>query len=616
MQPDTVIKRLEAISELSKQGKRINGLLRMMASPLLWEQAYAEIASNKGALTPGVTKETLDGFSLERVQRIIGQVMDGSYRFTPVRRVHIPKANGKTRPLGIPTASDKLVQAVVKIILEQIYEPVFSPYSHGFRKGRSCHTALQEIKNVWAGVKWLIDVDVVSFFDNIDHSILINLLCKKIDDKRFIRLIEGMLKAGYMENWSFQATYSGTPQGGVVSPILANIYLHELDQFLLETKASFDRGKERAKAPEYKRLSSRLSYYRRRLEDLLNDGNDTKGNIVLAKMKELETTRSQMPSVDWFDPNYRRLVFSRYADDFLIGIIGPKDEAKEVMNLITDFLQKTLNLQASPEKSKLSKASDGTLFLGYTVKTYSGNRVQRFKLGRWVVRQRDASDRVQLRIPHDKIVKFVRRQGYGDLGHHFAFYRHHLTDSSLLEIMMTYNAEMRGFANYYRLAHFMPTDLSKLRHLWVTSMLKTMADKLRSSVSQVAHRLKTPNGLAVRYSVNGTERLCPIFKFRDINRLPDQNRSIDDQPRPYLVWTSTDIFDRLNARQCEYCGTTDQPCEVHHVRHLKDMKNSPFWKYIAAARTRKRIVLCQPCHHSLHAGKLPAPVNLLDDVAA
>src|ERR1044072_6004339 len=139
MQPNTVIKRLEAISELSKKGKRINGLLRMMAGPLLWEQAYAEIASNKGALTPGVTKETLDGFSLERVQRIIGQVMDGSYRFTPVRRVHIPKANGETRPLGIPIASDKLVQAVVKIILEQIYEPVFSPYSHGFRKGRSSH---------------------------------------------------------------------------------------------------------------------------------------------------------------------------------------------------------------------------------------------------------------------------------------------------------------------------------------------------------------------------------------------------------------------------------------------------------------------------------------------
>ena len=134
MQPHTVLKRLDAISELSKQGKRINGLLRMMASPLLWEQAYAEIASNKGALTPGVTKETLDGFSMERVERIIGQIMDGSYRFTPVRRVHIPKTNGETRPLGIPTANDKLVQTVIKIILEHIYEPVFSSRSHAFRK--------------------------------------------------------------------------------------------------------------------------------------------------------------------------------------------------------------------------------------------------------------------------------------------------------------------------------------------------------------------------------------------------------------------------------------------------------------------------------------------------
>src|SRR5690606_31255304 len=209
MLPDTLQRRLESIPILSRQGKRINGLSRMMADPLLWEQAYAEIASNRGALTPGVTGETLDGFSLERIERIIGQITNGSYRFAPVRRVLIPKANGKTRPLGIPTASDKLVQAAVKLLLERIYEPVFSPRSHGFRRGRSCHTALEHIKDTWTGVKWLVDVDVVGFFDNIDHGILIDLLERKIDDKRFIRLIEGMLKAGYMEDWSFNATYSG-----------------------------------------------------------------------------------------------------------------------------------------------------------------------------------------------------------------------------------------------------------------------------------------------------------------------------------------------------------------------------------------------------------------------
>ena|SRR2546423_673418 len=217
MLPDTVLRRMDSIPNLSRRGKRINGLFRLMAEPLLWERAYTEIASNRGALTRGITNNTLDGFSLERVRGIIERIITGSYRFLPVRRVYIPKANGKMRPLGVPTADDKLVQGVVKILLEQIYEPVFSPYSYGFRRGRSCHTTLSCIQDTWAGVKWLVDVDVVGFFDNIDHSILLNLLRKKIDDERFIRLIEGMLKAGYLEDWNFNATYSGTPQGGVVT---------------------------------------------------------------------------------------------------------------------------------------------------------------------------------------------------------------------------------------------------------------------------------------------------------------------------------------------------------------------------------------------------------------
>jgi RNA-directed DNA polymerase len=587
----------------------------MMASPLLWEQAYAEIASNKGALTPGVTNETLDGFSIERVERIIGQIMSSNYRFTPVRRVHIPKANGKTRPLGIPTASDKLVQAVVKLLLERIYEPVFSPLSHGFRRRYSCHTALEHIKKTWHGVKWLVDVDVVSFFDNINHSILLDLLRKKIDDKRFISLIEGMLKAGYMDNWTYHTTYSGTPQGGVVSPILANIYLHELDQFLTKMKAGFDKGQKRSKNPDYDSLARKIHNRRRKLTTMLETGNDIAGNAIITELRTLEDKCSDMPSTNMFDPNFKRLLFCRYADDFLIGVIGSKAEANEVMHLVMDFLHTNLRLEASPEKSKLSKASDGTLFLGYTVKTFTGKQVQRKKIGQWTVRKRNPSDRIQLRVPRDRIAKFNQRQGYGDLVCFQALHRPHLMNSSLLEITMAYNAEIRGFANYYRLAHYMPSDLSKLRYLWVTSLLKTLATKQRLTVNQVAHLLKTPNGLAVRYSTNGTERLCPVFKLKDINRLPANNSSIDNQTLPSFTFSRTDIMDRLNARQCEHCGATDQPCEVHHVRHLKDMKNSPFWKYLAAARTRKRIVLCQTCHRSLHAGKLQASVNLLDDIA-
>ena len=604
MLSDTLQRRLESIPNLTKQGKRINGLSRLMAEPLLWEQAYAEIASNQGALTPGVTGETLEGFSLKRVAGIIERIRNGTYRFTPVRRVLIPKANGKTRPLGIPTASDKLVQAAVKLLLELIYEPVFSIRSHGFRRGRSCHTALEEIKDYWNGVKWLVDVDVDGFFDNIDHGILLDLLNQKIDDKRFLRLIKGMLKAGYVEEWTFNAAYSGTPQGGVVSPILANIYLNKLDEFLTGMKARVDRGKHRAMNPEYGRLTRGMYHRRLRVERLLSEGREAETQAVLAKIRELETQRSAMPSKDGLDPNYKRLLFCRYADDFLIGVIGSKAEAREIMQEVTDFLRHQLRLEASPEKRKVSKATDGTVFLGYRVQTVTKGRIRRKKLRRRVVRSRANADRVHLRVSRERLVRFNQRQGYGDLGRLKAVHRRHLIDSSMLEIVLAYNAEMRGIANYYRLAYRAKFHLRKLWLLWETSLLKTLAFKLRLSVNQVARRLKTRDGLAVRFNVDGKERSVDVFNLKHIFFLPPLGSVVDRLAIPHFTKGRSDVMDRLWARRCEYCGSTENPCEVHHSRRLADVKDTPLWKQVAAARRRKRVVLCLPCHKALHAGRL------------
>jgi retron-type reverse transcriptase len=189
-----------------------------MRSSCLYERAYVRVSRNKGALTPGVDGQTFDGMSLEKLGHLARRVAEGRYRPRPVRRAYIPKASGKLRPLGIPTAEDRLVQEVVRTILAAIYEPVFSQRSHGFRPGRSCHTELEEIRNTWTGVKWLIEVDVREFFDNIDHDILLRLLERRIDDPRFIGLIGQMLKAGCLDDWVYERTYSGTPQGGVVSP--------------------------------------------------------------------------------------------------------------------------------------------------------------------------------------------------------------------------------------------------------------------------------------------------------------------------------------------------------------------------------------------------------------
>jgi group II intron reverse transcriptase/maturase len=323
MLTDTILRRIERLPALSRAGKRINGLHRLMRSTDLYELAYNKVSRNKGAMTPGIDGKTFDGMSLEKLADLARRVAEGSYRPRPVRRVYIPKSNGKLRPLGIPTVEDRLVQEVVRMILEAIYEPVFSKHSHGFRFGRSCHTALEEIRHNWTGAKWLIEVDVRGFFDNIDHEIMLKLIAKRVDDPKFVGLIGDMLKAGWMEDWKFERTYSGTPQGGIVSPLLANIYLHELDEYMEKMRAGFDHGVKRRANLAYTTHSRRIAVLRKEI-DALRAGNAGGAEIRVRRMqiKAIERERRSFQSVDPMDSGFRRLRYCRYADDFLVGVIG------------------------------------------------------------------------------------------------------------------------------------------------------------------------------------------------------------------------------------------------------------------------------------------------------
>jgi retron-type reverse transcriptase len=209
---------LGVLRERGRKGLPCNELYRQLFNPQLYLLAYGRIYSNHGAMTPGPTQETADGMTIEKIERIIDAMRHERYRFSPARRIYIPKKSGKLRPLGLPSWSDKLVGEVVRLLLEAYYEPQFSGHSHGFRPGRGCHTALREVADAWTGTTWFIEGDISDCFGSLDHSVLESILSEKIHDDRFLRLVRNMLSAGYLEDWRWNATLSGAPQGGVVTP--------------------------------------------------------------------------------------------------------------------------------------------------------------------------------------------------------------------------------------------------------------------------------------------------------------------------------------------------------------------------------------------------------------
>ena len=613
MLAETVIRRLEALGNISQQGKRINGLFRLVENPILWHEAYANIYANEGAITKGVNEITLDGFSQQRVMSIIARLKDGSYRFHPVRRTYVPKKNGKKRPLGISSGDDKLVQEVVRIILERIYEPVFDDHSHGFRSGRSPHTALEQIDRQWTAVKWFVDMDIRDYFNTIPHDVLVELLSKKIEDKRFLRLIQAMLDAGYLEDWRYHATYSGVPQGSICAPILANVLLHELDTFMSMVKQRFDQGKKRKENPQYRRYSYQIRCLRGEW-DSLKGKEEEKHELqrIQQAIRRVDQLRKQLPSGDPFDDEYKRLYFCRYADDFCIGIIGSRADAEQIRQEVRQFIQVNLKLSIAEEKSHIRHSKEGVTFVGYELKTYSADRVIKLKRGTRHTWVKSLSEQIQLHIPQDKMQKFCTQRGYGNYATGKATHKPQWMNLTDAEIILAYNGEFRGLANYYALATGVKKTLHKLEWIWQTSLLKTLANKHKTGVNKIVKRLKTQDGLKLTVKREQETRYISIFRLKDLRKPVPHDAQLDVQLNGYL-WTLSfsEVIKRLNRKQCEYCETTEGPFEVHHVRKLKDVaKGKAFWQRMMAARHRKTLVLCRSCHHQLHAGTLPDKEHL------
>jgi len=517
------------------------------------------------------------------------------------------------RPLGIPTADDRIVQEAARMILAAIYEPVFSEHSHGFREGRSCHTALEEIRKVWTGVKWLIEVDVRGFFDNIDHEILLGLLARRIDDPRFIGLIGTMLRAGCMDDWKFERTYSGTPQGGVISPLLANIYLHELDQFMEEMRVGFDRGKKRRANPPYTACTDQIAKLRKEIDAIRAKGADeAEVRVRMDRIKVIAKERRIIPSGDPIDPNFHRLRYCRYADDFLVGVIGSKADAVQIMADIQRFLADRLKLAVSPEKTGVRDASKGSQFLGFHVCAFTwrlaGTKAKRQTAdGRMRnVLGRPARGNIKLWVPKERVFAFCRRKRLGDLVKRNGWARPQFLDSSVAEIIVAYNSEFRGFANYYAIADGVKSTLSKLELVMLRSLLSTIAIRRRVSRARAASALKMGTEHGVKTIVRGKPCVQKVWKLKHLIVKTWADPIVDTiTVGSRIAQSPNDLVDRLSAEECEACGDTDGPFEMHHPHRLKDRRRDQPTSWKQSARRRRTIVLCRTCHLAHHGGRMP-----------
>lgn len=600
---------IEVLNNLSEKSKnpeyRFERLYRNLYNPEFYLLAYKNIYANKGSMTPGTSGLTIDGMSNKRIERLIASLKSHTYQPSPARREYIAKKNsGKKRPLGIPSGDDKLVQEVVRMILESMYEPTFSDSSHGFRPRKSCHTALMKIQNTFTGAKWFIEGDIQACFDSFDHHVLVEILRRRIDDEAFIAFMWKFLKAGYMEQWEYHKTYSGTPQGSGISPILANIYLHELDKHIEEYKAGFVSPK-RTDSPEYNSLGYKMRCFKRENAAVWNNLSAEEKKHRARELRRMHAERREMPARPVREKSFKNLQYVRYADDFLIGIIGSHEDAEAVKNDLTRFLKEKMRLTLSAEKTVITHTSERARFLGYDIAVSRNQDIKRKQNG---VRQRVYSGVVKLYVPHKKyeakLLEYgairIKKDALTGKEHWRVMHRGKLINLTDIEILSKYNAEVRGLYNFYSIAcnvSILNSFSSRMKY----SMLKTFGAKYRTQVAKIEARYVKNGNFTVAYATkNGVKESVYYNKgfrkqskpmFGQVDMLEIHKRY--DKPNSLAA--------RLRSRTCELCGEACDNVEMHQVKRLKDLTGQSKWETEMRELHRKTLAVCPKCHGEIHA---------------
>jgi len=588
---------LENISKNSKLNKDevFTRLYRYMLRPDIYYVAYKNLYANSGAATKGIDNDTADGFSEKKVDNIIKSLMNETYAPKPSRRTYIKKANGKMRPLGIPTFTDKLIQEVLRMILEAVYEPVFLDCSHGFRTNRSCHTALRMIKYQFAGANWFVEGDIKSCFDSINHSKLVEFIGVKIKDARLIKLIWKLLKAGYIDNWKYHKTLSGSVQGGICSPILANIYLHELDKFVINLTNEFDQPRKEQWTKEYRKILSKKRCLHLQIEK-------SEGKLRTDLIRQKKANRKELLKTPCKSHTDKRLRYVRYADDFIIGICGSKEDCQKVKNQLSEFINNSMKMELSDEKTLITHSNTNARFLGYDVRISHNNTIRR--AGTNTFTKRTLSNKTELTIPlNDKIMKFlfdnkvVKQKQSGEL---IPIRRLELLNCKDIEIISTFNAELRGICNYYSIA----SNFSKLNYfsyLMEYSCLLTLCAKYKSTIRKIYTKYSDGKGKwCIPYQTKMGVKYCYFANFRDCKKY---RHPYDLKPVSVTKYLSsrTSFESRLTKQMCELCKTTiAENYEIHHVTKVKDLKGIEQWEKVMIAKRRKTLIVCESCHRLIH----------------
>jgi group II intron reverse transcriptase/maturase len=591
----TVLERIKQNSNKNKE-ETFTRLYRYLLRPDIYYQAYKNLYANNGAATKGIDNDTADGFSEAKIEEIIAMLKDETYTPKTVRRIYRKKPNGKQRPIGIPTFTDKLVQEVLRMVLETVYEPVFLECSHGFRPNKSCHTALESMKYGFNGTRWFLEGDIKSCFDNINHAVLIELITKKVKDARLIKLIYKFLKAGYLEDWQYHTTYSGVPQGGIVSPLFTNIYMHELDKFVINTlKTEFDYPAEHSYTPQYRTLRNRLRYLRK----YINKSKGTeKQQQYIDKVKSAHKLLLKTPSKSQTD---KKIKYQRYADDFLVGVNGNHEDCLWIKNRLSTFISTFLRMELCIEKTLITHSSQCVRFLGYDVCINRNSTIRACGKKRYT--RRTLMNHVNLSVPFkDKIQQFVLSKGIAKIknGSLVPVHRSILVNCTDLEIIATYNAELRGICNFYGLAG----DFYKLNYfgyLMEYSCLKTYAAKYRCDLGKIKRKFKDGKGRwCIPYETKTGRKYMYFAKYADGKKVKTPVDTMVNAVGIY-AYSRTTFESRLKAKVCELCGTTQSKCfEVHHVNKVKNLKGKELWERAMIAKKRKTLVVCKECHYMIH----------------